>query len=243
MINILALYYDLLNLYGDNANIRAFKKEFERNHVKVKVDFKSLYENIDFKKYDIIFIGSGSEENILLAIEDIKRRKEEIKKYIEQNKYIFLTGNSIDIFSKEIIANEHIIEGSNIFDYKTKYINEKTFKNAGVGRIVGECFAESNLIPEKIIGFQNRGTINLNINDNLFKTNQNFSNSLNNNQEGFNYKNVYATHLIGPLFIRNPYLLDYFINKILSERKIKFTPNNKSAAKIAYKKYLENFNI
>lgn len=243
MINILHLYYDLLNLYGDNANIRAFKKEFERNHMKVKVDFKSLYEEIDFKKYDIIFIGSGSEENILLAIEDIKHRKDDILKYINQNKYIFLTGNAIDIFSKQIIAKEHIIEGSNIFDFETKYIDSKIFKNAGGNRIVGECIAETDLINKKIIGFQNRGTINLNISNALFKTKEIYSNDLISIDEGFNYKNLYASHIIGPLFIRNPYLLDYFIEKILTEKKVKFTPNDKSAAKIAYKKYLENFNI
>lgn len=243
MINILHLYYDLLNLYGDNANIRAFKKEFERNHIKVKVDFKSLYEEIDFKKYDIIFIGSGSEENILLAIEDIKHRKEEILKYLNQDKYMFLTGNAIDIFSKNIIIGEHIIEGSNIFDFNSKYIDSQTFKNASRNRIVGECIASTNLIKEKIIGFQNRGTINLNIKENtLFKTSQNYSNNAKDLNEGFQYKNLYATHIIGPLFIRNPYLLDYFIEKILIEKKLKFTSNEKSAAKIAYKKYLESLN-
>ena len=37
--------------------------------------------------------------------------------------------------------------------------------------------------------------------------------------EGFNYKNFYATHIIGPLFIRNPYLLDYFLEKICLKKK------------------------
>ena len=243
MIKILHLYYDLLNLYGDNANVRALKKEFERNNVKVKIDSKSLYEEIDFLKYDIIFIGSGSEENILLALDDFKRRKEGLLKYIDKNKYIFLTGNALDIFSNKIIANEHIIKGSKIFNFETKYITEKLFKNAGGNRIVGQCTAQTNLIPEKIIGFQNRGTTNSNIEKSLFITEKNYSNNLENQNEGFIYKNVYATHLLGPLFIRNPYLLDYFIKKILTEKKLKFTPNEKSAAKIAYKKYLENFNI
>ena len=35
MINILHLYYDLLNLYGENANTRCIVKNLERNNIKV----------------------------------------------------------------------------------------------------------------------------------------------------------------------------------------------------------------
>ena len=87
MINVLHLYYDLLNLYGENANTRCIKRTLELNKIKVNVDLKSIGDKIDFKKYDLIYIGSGSEEDLLLALDDIKTRKEELKKYIEDDKY------------------------------------------------------------------------------------------------------------------------------------------------------------
>ena len=60
------------------------------------------------------------------------------------------------------------------------------------------------------------------------------------NKYGIHYKNVYGTHIIGPLLIRNPYFTDYLLDKICKEHKLKFNKAD-STAKKAYKKYLENF--
>ncbi len=240
MINILHLYYDLLNLYGENANIRAIVHELKRNGIKTKVDFKSLNDKIDFTKYDIVYIGSGDEENILLALEDLKKRNNDIKKYIESNKYLFLTGNSMYLFGSYIKTDTNEINGLKIFDYNIEYLTEISFKSASNLRIVGETISATNLIKEKIIGFQNRcGRVN-NIKTPLFKTDIKYSNDGTKKDEGFTYKNVYATENIGPLFIRNPYLLDYFLDKICNEKQIKYSINNELTSKKAYKKYLSN---
>ena len=77
MINILHLYYDLLNLYGENANTRCIVKNLERNNIKVNVDLKSIKDKVDFTKYDLVYISSGDEESLELALNDILRFKEE----------------------------------------------------------------------------------------------------------------------------------------------------------------------
>lgn len=240
MINILHLYYDLLNLYGENANTRCLYNELKRNNIKVNIDYRSINEQINFDKYDIIYIGSGSEDNLFIALNDIMKRRNDIKKYIENNGYLILTGNSMDLFGKYIINNDEEIDTLNIFDYYVKLTNEKMFNNASGYRIVGEVNASTNLIKEKIIGFQNRCDLVYDIKDPLFKTSKDYSNDYNSESEGFHYKNVYATHIIGPLFIRNPYFTDYLLNKICKEHKLKYK-KEESSLKIAYKKYLENF--
>lgn len=240
MINVLHLYYDLLNLYGENANTRCIVHNLELNNIKVGVDLKSINDSIDFEKYDIIYIGSGSESDLLLALNDLNKRKKEIKKYIESNKYLLLTGNSMDLFGKYIKTNEDRFEALNIFDYHTEFITESTFKNASTDRIVGEVKGTTKLIKEKIIGFQNRCDLNYDIKTPLFKLDQKFSNDLTNNNEGFTYKNVYATHIIGPLLIRNPYFTDYILNKLCSDKKLEYKLSDELSIK-AYKKYLENF--
>ena len=40
-INILHLYYDLLNLYGENGNIKALKKHLEEMGVRVNIEFST----------------------------------------------------------------------------------------------------------------------------------------------------------------------------------------------------------
>lgn len=241
MINVLHLYYDLLNLYGENANLRAIVHNLELNNIKVKVDLKTINDQIDFEKYDIIYIGQGSEENLLLALNDILKRRKDLINYIDNDKYMFLTGNAMCLFGSKINDNKSEIDALNIFDYKSNYLTKSTFKNASSDRIVGEVICTTNLIKHKIIGFQNRCDIISDIDTPIFKTDIKYSNDGTNNNEGFNYKNVYATHLIGPLFIRNPYLLDYFLKKVCESKNLKYESLDKTAIN-AYKKYLSNFN-
>ena len=180
------------------------------------MDFRSINEQINFDKYDIVYIGSGSEDNLFLALSDIMKRKNDIKKYIENNGYLILTGNSMDLFGKYIINNDEKMDALDIFDYHTK------------------------LIKEKIIGFQNRCDLVYDIKSPLFKVNKEYSNDYESDGDGYHYKNVYATHIIGPLLIRNPYFTDYLLNKICKEHNLKYK-KEESSAKKAYKKYLENF--
>lgn len=240
MINVLHLYYDLLNLYGENANTRSIKYNLELNKIKVNIDLKSLNDEIDFNKYDLIYIGSGSEDNMKLALQDILKRKKEIKKFIESNKYLILTGSSMDLFGKHIKTLDDKLDALNIFDYYTEYLTETNLKNAAKNRVVGEIKATTDLINETIIGFQNRCDLVHNIKTSLFKTQTQYSNDLTNEEEGFTYKNVYATHIIGPLLIRNPYFIDYILTKLCNDKHLKYKSLDETA-KTAYKKYLENF--
>ena len=240
MINVLHLYYDLLNLYGENANTRCIKYNLELNKIKVNVDLKSLNDEIDFNKYDLIYIGSGSEDNMKLALQDILKRKKEIKKFIESNKYLILTGASMDLFGKYIKTLEEKLDALNIFDYYTEYLTETNLKNAAKNRVVGEIKAQTNLIEETIIGFQNRCDLVFNVKTPLFKTKEQYSNNLTNEEEGFTTKIVYATHIIGPLLVRNPYFTDYILEKLCKDKKLEYKSLDETA-KTAYKKYLENF--
>lgn len=240
MINVLHLYYDLLNLYGENANTRCIKYNLELNKIKVNVDLKSLNDEIDFNKYDLIYIGSGSEDNMKLALQDILKRKKEIKKFIDSNKYLILTGSSMDLFGKYIKTLDEKLDALNIFEYHTEYLTETNLKNAAKNRVVGEVKAQTKLIDETIIGFQNRCDLVLNVKTPLFKTKENYSNDLTNEEEGFTTKNVYATHIIGPLLVRNPYFTDYILTKLCKDKKLEYKSLDETS-KIAYKKYLENF--
>ena len=120
------------------------------------------------------------------------------------------------------------------------FLKNSSFKNASTDRIVGEINAKSKFIKEDIIGFQNRCDLVHNVKTPLFEIEENYSNDLKSTNEGPTYKNVYASHIIGPLLIRNPYFLDYILEKICKEKKLKYKSLDETS-KTAYKKYLENF--
>jgi len=236
-INIAHLYYDLMNLYGENGNIRFISDALKEQGFKVNLDKLSINNKIDFSKYDFVYIGSGNEENQKIVLEDIKKYHDDILKYINDKKVFLATGNSIELFGNVIFEEEDTglkpYEGLNIFNYHAP-LNQT--------RIVGEQLYESKLIDKKIIGFQNRIHVIVGCNDNLFKVIQGNGYTSNSNVEGINKNNFYGTYLLGPILVRNPYFNDYLVKTICKLKNVKYQkPDYNKSCYLAYNKYLENF--
>ena len=214
-IKIAHLYYDLMNLYGENANLRILVKRLEAQNVEVKVSFLTINDKIDFTKYDLFYIGSGSERNQKLVLNDILIYQEEIIKAINNKKFFLITGNALELFGQYIekLDDEKLI-CLKAFDYYTK---ETDF------RIIGEQVYTTDLIDQQIIGFQNRsGVLNTNTNNSLFNVVEGTGYKPNAKYEGIHFNNFYGTYVIGPLLIRNPYFTEYLVKEILTNQKINY---------------------
>lgn len=121
-MKIAYLYYDFLNLYGESGNIKIISNILKYNKIKHEILYLSLDDELEFDKYDLVYIGSGTEDNLLIALKHLSKYKNDIKKYIEDNKFMLVTGNSVDMFGKKIDDNKAL----NIFDYEvTKGIRKK----------------------------------------------------------------------------------------------------------------------
>lgn len=219
-VYIAHLYYDLMNLYGENGNIKSIKYLLESQKIKVIIDNISLNDNIDFNKYDLIFIGCGTYNNLKLSLNHLKKYKKDINEYIESNKFILATGNSIELFGQKIDE----IEALKIFNYNSKKLDK---------RIVGDCITTTNLIKTKIIGFQNRESYIDEITNNLFKD----------KDIGIKYKNFYGTYLLGPILIRNPEFAKYFVNELIKRKNknYKIKKYDLSLEKKAYNEYFKTY--
>ena len=231
-INIVHLYYDLMNLYGEIGNIMALEKGFNDQDMYVEVTNLTVGDMIDFDKYDIYYIGCGSEDNQLIVIEDLLKYKDKIIDAIENGKHFIFTGNSYEILGKYIEkSNGKKIETLGIFDFYSKEVDK---------RIIGEEVLECNFFSEPIIGFQNRQCV-LNNNDNhLFEIVNGHADNYKSHYEGLHYKNLYATYNLGPLLIRNPLLKDHIIKEILDKKDILYKSISTVDEK-AYNEYVKNF--
>ena len=222
MIKILHLYYDIMNMYGESANIRALKKALDFEGVTYKIDCKSLYDEINIMSYDFIYMGTGLDESYPIVLEDLKKYKEDLSKYIDANKFILVTGNALDLFSDLKIL-------------KFKSVKEDF-------RIIGEQVYTTDLIKNYVIGFQNRDTVIKEYSEtSLFKVTTGTGFAPNNKNEGIRKNNFYGTYLLGPLLIRNPYLLEYFTKNLLKSKNIKYKAMSHDTAYQAYDTYLKNF--
>lgn len=207
-ITIAHLYYDLLNLYGECGNVRILKKILEEQNVDVVVKFLTVDDKLNFEDYDFVYMGMGIEDNLKIANKHLKKYKKDIQKYIEDGKYFICTGNSYELFGKEIAFESETIKTLGIFDYKSKILEE---------RKIMEISAKTDIIDKELIGFMNTGSTNDNEKENFLK---NINNTDDN--EGIIYKNFIGTYLIGPLLVRNPKLLKLIVKKIIKEKDSKY---------------------
>lgn len=228
-INIMHLYYDLLNLYGESGNIKILKKYFDEQGIKTKIHFVTLNDEINLNNIDIVYIGNGTSHNQELALKHLLKYKKEINNYIENNGLFISTGNSLELFGTKIDN----VKALNIFEFIST--------NEGF-RIVDEVMFKSEFINDYIIGFQNQErTIKIN-NNHLFKVIKGTGDYPKSEFEGIKYKNFYGTHLIGPLLVRNPKLLEHICNKLIKEKnnKFKINKNNLNFQNKAYNSFIKN---
>lgn len=235
MIRIAHLYYDLMNLYGDNGNIKAIKYQLENQGVKTSVDFLTIDDNIDFDKYDLLYIGPGTYGNQKIILKDLIKYQKNIKKFIDNDKFIIATGNSLELFGKSVKPlNSKKIKALNIFDFESEEVDL---------RLVGETVAICKNLKKEIIGFQNQSSIITKLENPWFQITRGIGANVNSKIEGINYKNFYGTYMIGPILVRNSELLELVCKKLILQKKkdFKFKSFNVTLENKAYNEYIKNY--
>lgn len=233
-IKLLHLYYDIMNLYGENANVRFLIRKLEEQDLKVVVDYLSLEDEIDFDKYDFIYLGSGTEENQRVVLENIKKYKEDIVKYINDKKYFLVTGNSLELFGKSIKYDDmDELEGLKIFNFYAKQTNP---------RIIGDQLYETDLIDSEILGFQNHSNELFDIDTNLFKVIKGIGFNKEADTEGIRKNNFIGTYLVGPLLVRNPLLCDLLVKDLCKVLDVKYKePDTSNVSYKAHDVFIDNW--
>ncbi len=234
-INIAYLYYDLLNLYGESGNIKVLKKQLENQGILVNVKFLSLGDDLDFSSYDLVYMGMGTEENQRLVINHLKKYKNDIKKYYENDKFFLITGNSIELFGKYIsLENNKKIKCLGLFNYTAK---REPF------RMVDEVLFKCPLSDSYILGFQNQGSTIKDNKDYLFDVVKGIGSYPNSKNEGIVSRNFYGSYVIGPLLARNPMFVKFFIKKLVLsiDKDFKFKKFDLTVDFNAYNTFIKNY--
>ncbi len=225
-IKLLHIYYDIMNLYGEYANMLILKKHIEDQGFEVILDKKTINEDIDFESYDFIYMGSGTENNQLVVLKDIRKYRDVLQNIVN-NKVMLFTGNSYELLGKSITNfNNEYIEVLNIFNFETKIIN---------GRVTSDIVYDSEYFDKNIVGFINKSSNIYNNENHLFKVKYGIGDNEKNDYEGIKYNNFYGTHVIGPIFIKNPEILKQIVinictnaNKDFEYKEIEYLEENNS---------------
>lgn len=208
-LNICHLYPDLLNVYGDVGNILILKHRAESRDIKVNIFNISLNDNFKAEDYDIVFFGGGQDYEQVIVSEDLmNNKKEELSRYIEDNKVFIAICGGYQLLGKYYTApNGERIEGLGILDIYTE---------GGDTRFIGNTVIYNEEFNETYVGFENHsGRTYVNGLKPLGKCLHGYGNNGSDGSEGCIYKNTFCTYFHGSLLSKNPELADRFIKTAL----------------------------
>ena len=152
-LRVLHLYHDIMDLYGDKGNMMSLKYRCEKRGIDFIHDTCTLGEEKDYSHYDLIFMGGGPDKEQMILSKDLLKRKEGLKKAIDDGVFFLLICGGYQLFGQYYIgADNQKIQGLSFFDYKT----EKSTTN---DRCIGNVYLDINLDGESfdVLGFENHG--------------------------------------------------------------------------------------
>ncbi len=207
-INIVHLYPDLLNLYGDKGNIECLRKRLMWRGIDVNVsECTDEIPEIDFENTDIIFLGGGSDREQEIVCSRLLKIKKDIKKFIENNGTFLAFCGGFELLGKSYGKAGAEKEALGVFDFNAVYSENNS-------RLIGNVIIEHPEIEGYIVGFENHsGRIDISGEKPLGNVKVGYGSDGKGETEGLTYKNLYATYLHGPLLPKNPKLCDLIIGK------------------------------
>ena len=206
-IMILHMYHDLMNLYGDWANVAVLVRELNVRGYEAEVDKKSVGDDIDFHLYDFYYIGSGTERSQPACMRDLAKYKETLFNRIEAGIPLLATGNSHELFGQAVTDPNKTRHGMlGMLNFETVQLDT---------RVTGDCVSSASFLTDKLIGFINRagGSQKGDI-ERPFLIEPREGASYTACAEGIRYKNLLGTYMTGPVLVRNPPLLKYFADML-----------------------------
>ena len=205
--NILYLYYDIMNLYGENGNIRMIERVLREKGAQVETDRKTITDSeIDFTQYDLIYCGAGTELSRDACIRHLKQFADSLKKAYENKTVMLFTGNSYEMLGKSLhTAQGEDTDGLGVFDFS---VSEQK-KNRYSGDVTLKC----DLVEGQLIGYINKCSMVEGIDTPLFEITS-VVGTVKDTADGIHKNNFFGTQVTGPVLVKNPAFADYFANLI-----------------------------
>ena len=213
--SILYLYYDFLNLYGDNGNVRILEKRLKDQGFDVEIVRKTVTDDdISFEGFDLIYCGSGTESRRAAATAHLKRFEKGFKDAVSSGTPILFTGNAWGMLGKSITTlTGEKIEGLGIFDFDLKEEIKKRF--------TGDAVETAEGFDKPFIGFINNCDVIEGFDGYMFKITKTIG-QIPGNSDGVRKENLFGISLIGPVLVKNPFFADHIVKLITERRKAEF---------------------
>lgn len=236
------MYHDIMDLYGDKGNILTLKKRTEDRGIDFELETVGIGQQADLSDFDLVFLGGGADKEQESMIPDLRSRKDNIQKALDEKTFFLLICGGYQLFGQYYVAADNTkMDGLQFFDYYTETGEQGK-------RCIGNIIIDADLdgMNLRLVGFENHGGQTRNVKQPLGKVLHGFGNCFDAGYEGFYNGQVLGTYLHGPLLPKNPELADFIILKALQKRhpdlkasdlKSISTPYAKEARQVLYDRY------
>lgn len=213
-LNVLWMYHDVMDLYGDRGNIQTLKYRCEKRGIDYRLDTCGISEEKDYTSYDLIFIGGGADKEQKILSQDLLEKKVGLKKAFDAGVFFLLICGGYQLFGEYYLDSEgNKIPGLGFYPH---YTVARTDKKRCVGNIVIDAYLDDEVI--QVFGFENHGGQTHGIEKPLGKVIVGHGNQYESKWEGIYDDTVLGTYIHGPLLPRNAKLADFIIKKILVKK-------------------------
>lgn len=201
------LYPDLLNLYGDQGNIRCLQKRLTWRGIQAEVKRICSAEEADFSDLDLLLLGGGSDREQKLACLKLSKIREKFCRYVEEDGVVLAVCGGYQLLGTYYQTQRERIEGLGILDIYSEWEPR---------RLVGNVILKSPLALAPVVGFENHGGRTYIKDCTPFgRVLIGYGNTRSSGYEGILYRNVIGTYLHGPLLPKNPQICDWLLERAL----------------------------
>jgi CobQ-like glutamine amidotransferase family enzyme len=218
-LRIVHLYYNLMNIYGDDGNIICLKKRALWRGIKPIVKRISIGDEIDSSWGDIYFLGGGQDRQQIIVSKDLEGENgEKLKEAKEKGAVFFSICGGYQLLGHYYKPhNGPEIKGLGILDVYTIAGEKRLIQN-----IIVKINPSLNIKGKfnTLVGFENHSgkTYLLEKAKPLGKVIVGGGNNSEDKTEGAFEGNAFGCYLHGACLPKNPHFADFLISRALSRR-------------------------
>ena len=210
-LTILHLYPEFMSLYGEYANLAVLRRHLEALGVTVSLRAAAAGEAPDFAGADMIYMGAGTERGQKRAMEGLLPHRDALLAAVDRGALVLFTGNAMETLGASVTgAAGRVWPGLALADFTTVETER---------RVPEDVVALPALWDAPAVGFMNKCSVTRGITTPLFRELPlGFGNEADHGPEGYVSGDVLATHITGPVLVKNPDFLDLVLRRLFARK-------------------------
>jgi len=210
-LNMLHLYPDCMSLYGEYANVTILQRMLEGLGVTVTVTKCLLDDAPDFSKADFIYMGCGTERTQKAALMALNAHADSLKSALERGAVVLFTGNAMEALGKSVTdVQGKEWPGMGLADFTTVETDKRDPE---------DVIARTALLDTPVVGFMNKCSRTTGVTAPFFDgLKLGLGNEREKGAEGYVDGNLFATHITGPLLVKNPHVAHLIMERLFAAK-------------------------